>query len=200
MFRVAVIEDDPEIANLIERRINKTEIVICSGTYEGPISYIEAGAKDDIVLLDISMPEMNGIDAIPKLLANNPELIIIMNTIRSESDIIFKAIKSGATGYIDKQSTTVNYKEVFTSVLNGGAYLTPSVALKVVDFFRSNKTDNRLTPRENDVAILIKEGKSYNEIGSVLDVSINTVRMHIKNIYTKLQINTRYELINLDKN
>lgn len=201
MFRAAVIEDDPEIADVIKRRINKTEIVVCSGVYKGPITYINSGfgIKDHIVLLDVIMPEMNGINAIPNLLNHNPDLKIIMNTIKVDSEVIFNAIKAGAIGYIDKQSTAVNYKDVFTSVLNGGAYLTPSVAFKIVNNFKSKPTHlHTLTQREIDVAEKIKEGMSYAEIGDVLGISINTVRMHIKNIYVKLQVNSKYELMNLD--
>lgn len=201
MFRAAVIEDDPEIADVIKRRINKTEIVVCSGVYKGPITYINSdfGIKDHIVLLDVIMPEMNGINAIPNLLNHNPDLKIIMNTIKVDSEVIFNAIKAGAIGYIDKQSTAVNYKDVFTSVLNGGAYLTPSVAFKIVNNFKSKPTHlHTLTQREIDVAEKIKEGMSYAEIGDVLGISINTVRMHIKNIYIKLQVNSKYELMNLD--
>lgn len=201
MFRAAVIDDDPEIADLIKGRINKTDIVICSGVYKDPLSYINSdfGIKDHIVLLDVLMPEMNGIDAIPHLLNYNPDLTIIINTIQTSSDVIFKALKAGALGYIDKQSTAVNYKDVFTALLNGGAYLTPSIAFKIVNNFKSKSTTHlhNLTERENDVAEKIKEGMSYSEIGDELSISINTVRMHIKKIYTKLQINSKFELMNL---
>ena len=200
MFKAAVIEDDPEIAELIGNRINKTEVVICSGTFKGPLSYIDSGQKDHILLLDILMPEMDGVDAIPKLLAYNPDLLIIMNTIKNNSEVIFNAIQAGAVGYLDKQSTSVDYRDVFTSILNGGAYLTPTIAFKIVNHFRNSKFEhNSLTDRENDVASKIKDGKTYAEIGNDLGISVNTVRMHIKNIYSKLQINSKYELINLGK-
>jgi DNA-binding NarL/FixJ family response regulator len=200
MFKVAVIEDDPEIGSLIERRVNKTEIVICSGVYAGPLTYIQSGSKDDIVLLDILMPEMNGVEAIPLLLEHNPGQLIIMNSIKSSSDLIFNSIKAGAIGYLDKQSTTVDYVEVFTSVLNGGAYLTPSVAFKIVKHFSSKQNnDTILTERERKVAQKIKEGKTYSVIGDEMSISVNTVRMHIKNIYKKLQINSKYELMHLNK-
>ena len=200
MIRAAVIEDDPEIAQIIKKRINNTDFVICTDTYEGPISYLKSGSKDQIVLLDVLMPEMNGIDAIPKLLDHNPDLMIIMNTIKNSSDVIFQAIKAGAIGYLDKQSTTIDYKKVFDSILSGGAYLTPTIAFKIVNYFKVSKFEkNSLTERENDVASKIKEGKTYAEIGNDLGISVNTVRMHIKNIYSKLQINSKYELINLGK-
>jgi len=202
MFRAAVIEDDPEIANVIKKRIDRTELAICSGTYDGPVSYINSPSeiKDHIVLLDIMMAEMNGLDAIPKLLSKNPDLIIIMNTIRNSPDIIFKAIEAGAVGYLDKQSTDLDYKEVFTSVLQGGAYLTPAVAYKIVTHFKSKPFYSQsLTERENDVAEKIKEGMTYAQVGDDLSISINTVRMHIKNIYTKLQINSKFELMNLGR-
>ena len=198
MIRAAVIEDDPEIAQIIKKRINNTDFVICTDTYEGPISYLKSGSKDQIVLLDVLMPEMNGIDAIPKLLDHNPDLMIIMNTIKNSSDVIFQAIKAGAIGYLDKQSTTIDYKKVFDSILSGGAYLTPTIAFKIVNYFKVSKFEkNSLTERENDVAIKLVDGKTYSEIGDELDISINTVRMHIKNIYSKLQIKSKYQLMSM---
>ena len=200
MIKVAVIDDDIQISKLIAERINKVEFAVCSGIYEGPLTYIETNPTDQIVLLDVLMPQLNGIDAIPKLLDMNPELIIIINTIKNNSDVIFKAIKAGAMGYLDKQSTPVHYDEVFTSVLNGGAYLTPSVALQVINHFKNDiKTINKLTNRENDVAVRIRDGKSYNKVADELNISVNTVRMHIKNIYTKLQISSKYELMSIKK-
>lgn len=200
MIRAAVIEDDPQIAQIIKKRINNTDLVICTDTYKGPISYLNSGSKDQIVLLDVLMPEMNGIDAIPKLLDHNPDLLIIMNTIKNSSDVIFQAIKAGAIGYLDKQSTTIDYKEVFDSILSGGAYLTPTIAFKIVNYFKVSKfEENSLTERENDVAIKLVDGKTYAEIGDELDISINTVRMHIKNIYSKLQIKSKYQLMSMSK-
>lgn len=197
MIKVSVIEDDLEIGKLIEKRINGTEIAFCSGIFIGPKTYLSSKPTDQIVLLDVVMPEMNGLDAIPKLLDYDPDLIIIMNTIKNDSDIIFNAIRAGAMGYIDKQSTSVDYSVVFTSVLRGGAFLTPSIALKVIKYFKTGRNNNTLTSREIDVAAKIKEGNTYDEVAQELNISINTVRMHIKNIYSKLQINSKHELMHM---
>jgi DNA-binding NarL/FixJ family response regulator len=198
MYNLAIIEDDYEIGELIKSRVNDTGLVRCTGIYEGPITYIDAKKKDDLILLDISMPELNGLDAIPILRENNPDVLIIMNTINDNPDTIFKAIQAGAIGYIDKQSTSIDYTKVFESVIDGGAFLTPSVAFKVLEYFQKNKLKfKQLTNRENEIAARIKDGKSYNFIADDMGISINTVRMHIKNIYGKLQIKSKYELIKL---
>lgn len=198
MYSLAIIEDDYEIGEFIQSRVNDTGLVMCSGIYEGPITYLAANRKDDLILLDISMPEMNGLDAIPILREAYPDVLIIMNTINDNPDTIFKAIQAGAIGYIDKQSTSIDYMKVFESVIDGGAFLTPSVAFKVLEYFYKNRLKfKQLTKRENEIAARIKEGKSYNHIADDMGISINTVRMHIKNIYSKLQIKSKYELIKL---
>ena len=201
MQNLAIIDDDPEMADLLRNRANKTGIVQCTGIYEGPVSYINSGNIDHILLLDISMSEMNGLDAIPLLLAHNPDVQIVMNTINNNPEIIFKALKAGAIGYLDKQSSRLDYSNVFESILSKGAFLTPSVALKIVEYFqKANQKIDKLTMRENDIAEKIKMGKSYILIADELQISINTVRMHIKNIYSKLHINSKYELIKYDQN
>ncbi|MFD2531808.1 LuxR C-terminal-related transcriptional regulator [Gracilimonas halophila] len=200
MYQVALIEDDIEIAELIKNKLNNIEFLSSIDIYEGPLTYLNSGKKAPIILLDILMPEMNGLNAIPILLEYDPDALIIMHTIKNNSETIFQSIRSGAVGYIDKQSSNIDYTKVFRSILNGGAYLTPNVAYKIVNYFQTKKNQfNSLTDRENQITDKIVEAKSYKDIADELNISINTVRMHIKNIYGKLQINSKYELIKLTK-
>lgn len=200
MYNVAVIEDDLEMGALIAKTIKKIDLPVLVSLYEGPVSFQQSKDLADIILLDVLMPEMNGLEAIPMLKKSHSNALIIMHTIKNDADMIFKAIKAGAVGYIDKQSSGIDYLTVFESVLRGGAYLTPSVAFKVVHFFQRNSSKfNSLTTREKEITHYIMEAKSYNAIAKELNISVNTVRMHIKNIYGKLQVHSKFELINLNK-
>lgn len=197
MFRVAVIDNDIEIGNLIKNKVNETGIVFCSDVFEGPISYLNSEKEHDILLLDVLMPEMNGVDAIPLLLKKNPDLLIIMNTIKSDAEVIFKALKAGAIGYLDKQTINIDYATVFTAILSGGGFMTPAVSRQVITHFQGNIIEKeKLTDREFEVAQGIMDGMSYNLVSADLGIIINTVRMHIRNIYKKLQVNSKVELIN----
>ena len=194
-LKATVIDDDFEIADLIRDRINETEVAVCEDVYSGPNAYLRQESRYDVVLLDVFMPDMNGLDAISLILEKHPETMIIMNTITNDPETIFKAIKSGAVGYLDKQSTQVDYTQVLTAVRDGGAYVTPAIAHRIVAFFQTDDPlRESLTKREYEVANAIVEGLSYKDIAEQLDLSINTVRMHIKNIYRKLQINSKIEL------
>lgn len=195
LLTATVIDDDLEIAELIRDRINDTDVAVCRDVYTGPSEYLRGDARYDVLLLDVFMPDMNGLDAIPAILEKHPDTLVIMNTITNDPDTIFKAIKSGAVGYLDKQSTQVDYAQVLAAVRDGGAYVTPAVASRIVAHFQSaDPLKESLTKREYEVANAIVDGLSYKHIAEQLDLSINTVRMHIKNIYRKLQINSKIEL------
>jgi DNA-binding NarL/FixJ family response regulator len=199
-MKVAIVEDDFVIAELLEKKIEGLKGFTCSGKFPGPVSFLRSEVKPDIVLLDISMPEMNGIDAIPLILKIMPKVSIIINTINDDVNLTFKALQLGATGYIDKQTTDIELSEVLNSVVNGGAYMTPSVARKIVLYFNGLKNNlNILSARERDVADCILEGLSYKQVGDRLFISIDTVRMHVKQIYKKLSIKSKAELFVLFK-
>jgi DNA-binding NarL/FixJ family response regulator len=144
------------------------------------------------------MPEMNGLDAIDLILNKNPAVSIIINSIKDDTDTIFSALQKGAVGYIDKQSFNNNLLEVFKAVENGGAYMTPKIAKKVMEFFnRTDKKFEKLSDREIEIANAILEGLSYKIAADRFSISIDTVRTHIKNIYKKLNINSKSELFKI---
>jgi DNA-binding NarL/FixJ family response regulator len=152
----------------------------------------------DIYLLDIVMPEMNGIEAIERILKLYPNASIVMNTIKDDSETIFKALQFGALGYIDKQSFEMNFKEVFESIENGGAYMAPKIARQVISFFNQPKNiSEQLTEREKDVVNGILDGLSYKLIADRYSIAIDTVRMNVKRIYRKLEINSKSELFKM---
>lgn len=198
MKTVIIIEDDSLMSDLMKEQINQLEGYLCKYCFSNPIDFFKISETPDIILLDIVMPEMNGIDAIDKILHKNPEVSIIINSIKDDSDTIFKALQKGAVGYIDKQSFDQNIGEVFSCIEKGGAYMTPRIARKVMDFFQGKKKIyNALSEREIDIVNAVLEGLSYKLIADKLYISIDTVRTHIKSIYKKLKINSKSELFKI---
>jgi DNA-binding NarL/FixJ family response regulator len=197
-YNVVVIEDDRVISELLKNKINESDDFLVVNTYENPVLFLNDKIKFDIILLDIVMPEMNGLDAIDPILIKYPDALIVMNTIKDDQETIFTALKRGALGFIDKQSFDVNFEEVLQIVANGGAYMTPSIARKVVTNFQEPSSSlEKLSPREKEIANGILKGLSYKLVAMECGISIDTVRIHIKNIYRKLKINSKSQLFNL---
>jgi DNA-binding NarL/FixJ family response regulator len=200
MKKVIIIEDNMIIAELIQKQINNQGEYFCNKYYLNPVEFLKSEDACDIILLDIMMPEMTGLDAIDKILGKLPNVSIIINSIKDDSETIFKALQKGAVGYIDKQSFDNSFIDVFKTVENGGAYMTPKIARKVMDFFSGkNKLMGSLSEREVEVANAILDGLSYKMIADKFLISLDTVRSHIKNIYKKLSINSKSELFNIFK-
>ena len=151
----------------------------------------------DILLLDIGLPGMSGLQGIRIIKERLPKVDIIMLTTFEESDKIFKALCAGATSYLTKRTPLTKIVEAVLTVHRGGSYMSPSIARKVVEHFSPKKTrpSEKLTGRQLQVTDGIVEGLSYKMIADKYQMSINTVRDHIRNIYRKLEINSRTELI-----
>ena len=191
MKHIIIFEDDIHLANLIKSKINAIE-------FSNPIDFFKNPIEADIYLLDIIMPEMNGLAAIEKILKLFPDSIIIMNTIKDDTETIFKALQLGASGYIDKQSFEMKFEEVFECVANGGAYMTPKIARMVIQYInQSHKLAEQLTDREKDIVNGIIDGLSYKLIADRYDIAIDTVRMNVKKVYRKLKINSKSELFKI---
>ncbi|MCE2847204.1 MAG: response regulator transcription factor [Sphingobacteriales bacterium] len=198
-LKVVIVEDDIELATLLCKRVKQIPGVECINQFDSPVALLrEKGLRVDVVLLDVLMPEMNGLDAIEPILEQYPNAAVIMNTIKDDAETIFEALKRGATGYIDKQSDDLSIEEILRVVSSGGSIMSPSIARKVIESFRQVKVHfESLTPRERDVTKGILDGKSYKMIGDSLGISIDTVRMNIKNIYKKLHINSKSQLFKI---
>ena len=198
MKHIIIIEDDIHLAKLMQENINTIKNLQCASIFTNPIEFLNSPMRADIYLLDIVMPEMNGLDAIEKILKLYPESIIIMNTIKDDSQTIFQALQLGASGYIDKQSFEMNFKEVFASVANGGAYMTPKIARMVINYINQPRSiTEKLTTRERDIVNGIVDGLSYKLIADRFEISLDTVRMNVKKVYRKLEINSKSELFKM---
>lgn len=198
MINIAIIEDDRMLAEMMQEEINQTEFYRCDHIFPSAKLFFESGLNFHMILLDIVLPEQSGLDVIQSILEAHPQTMIIMNTIKDDPDTIFKALQLGAVGYIDKQSFTNNFPEVFESVQHGGAYMTPKIARKIIGFFQQPKKHfEQLTTRETDIVNGILDGLSYKLIADRYYISINTVRTNVKRVYRKLEINSKSELFNL---
>ncbi len=198
MKKVIIIEDDIHLARLMQESVNEVENIICENVFTNPIEFLKKPIEADVFLLDILMPEMNGIQAIDKILKLFPNASIVMNTIKDDSETIFKSLQLGASGYIDKQSFEMNFREVFESIENGGAYMTPKIARQVITFFNQPRNiSEQLTDREKDIVNGILDGLSYKLIADRYSISLDTVRMNVKKIYRKLKINSKSELFKI---
>jgi len=154
--------------------------------------------QPDIVIMDIFMAELNGIEATAQICRECPSTRVIMLSMQSSSESILRALKAGASGYLLKQSPPEELIEALHELHNGGAPMSSSIARMVVASFNKNKAEKNeyeLTEREREVLILLSEGYRYKDIAAKLFVSISTIRSHIYNIYEKLHVHNRTEAL-----
>jgi DNA-binding NarL/FixJ family response regulator len=151
----------------------------------------------DMLLLDIGLPDMNGIEGIPIIKKMYPEIDIIMLTTYEENEQIFEALCAGACSYISKRSSLAQITEALKIVADGGSYMSPSIARKISEHFnlQQKKTKIKVTTRQKEIIQLVADGKSYKQIAEICFISLNTVRSHLKKIYALLDVNNKVDLI-----
>ena len=200
MIKIAIIEDIDDIRNNLKDYFEQQtdiECILVSNSVESFFEDIHMDASPDLILTDIGLPGMNGIEGMKKIKALWPDVDIIMLTVFKDNDKIFKSICAGATGYLVKDTPLPEIKKAILEISNGGSYMSPSIARKVLEYFSPIKslTKEQLTIKEKQIITALTEGLSYKLIADKLLISIDTVRFHIKNIYRKLHINSKSELI-----
>jgi len=149
----------------------------------------------DVVLMDINMPEVNGIEGLKKIKEHFPNIKVLMQTVFDDSDKIFECIKNGASGYILKKDSPQRILQAIQEVYEGGAVMNPSIALKVLEYFKPQQQKSPLTEREQQVLQLLAEGQSYKMVADKLSLSFHTVNSHAKHIYEKLHVSSLGEAI-----
>jgi len=196
-IEIIIIEDNTLFRKTLTDFINLSNEMNCSYNFiscEDAISVMEQEALDpDIILLDIGLPGMTGIEGIVHLKNVSPSSKVIILTIRDDDESIFKAICSGASGYLLKDSTSDKILEAVREVLNGGAPMNSSIAARVLKMFKDfapGQGDYSLTKREKEILKLLVDGLSKNNIAEKLFLSYHTVDAHIRKIYEKLEVHS----------
>jgi DNA-binding NarL/FixJ family response regulator len=199
---VGIVEDNKKIRDLIQRYLDMQEELSCPvavDSVEEMLEYLEEHPVPDVILMDIQLPGMSGIKGMITIKDKYDDVDIIMLTVYHDSHKIFNALRAGASGYLLKHTSLPEIKESILKLLEGGAPMSPQIARKVIDHFQENTSkkdpDSDLTPREHDIVNGLVDGLSYKMIADRYDISIDTVRAHIRNIYRKLHVNSKAEVI-----
>lgn len=200
-IRVSIVEDDEAVRSNLELLLNCEPDFECVSTHPHGRSACAQipKIKPDVVLMDINLGAMDGIECVARLKAAVPELQVIMVTVYEDAEKIYPALEAGATGYIIKRANTDELFDAIRQVRRGESPMSGPIARKVVQFFqnrrRSNEQLEHLSPKENQVLDKLAQGFMYKEIAIEMAVTHETVRTHIRNIYQKLQVNTRTEAV-----
>jgi DNA-binding NarL/FixJ family response regulator len=195
-IKIVIIEDDQTIRDGYAFLIGQHEGYTVVSTY---VSFDDAAKKiitdaPDVILLDIELPGTNGIEAIPKLKKLLPQAHILILTVYESEKLIFDALTNGASGYLTKNTPAAKIIDSIKEVIQGGGPMSVNIARVVINSFRKNQ-DSPLSKRETQILEMICNGKSRTQIANELFIDLETVRSHIKNIYIKLDVNSRADAI-----
>ena len=198
---IAIIEDDDTIRNYlagqVQLHIDVEELRLFKNA-EDALNALSAEPAT-IVLFDVQLPGMNGIDCMRRLKIIHPKMLCMVLTVYDKPDTVFEALKAGAVSYLLKSTSSEKILEAIEEVYNGGSHISSQIARKIIDAFAVKEKTNQyfqdLSRREQEMLEQLSKGYRYKEIADKLFVSIETVRTHIRNIYEKLQVNSRVEAL-----
>jgi DNA-binding NarL/FixJ family response regulator len=197
-IRIAIFEDEHITREMLKDLVNSTRDMECTGDFadaQDLISKVEAAAPS-VILMDIEMPGMNGIEAVRVIKENFPSIHIVMQTVYDDDDRIFQSICAGASGYLLKGTPAHKILEALNEALLGGSPFSPGVAGRIIDQFRKQSVPSdleisKLSDRELEILQYMVGGMSNKLIADRCFISTNTVKFHIRNIYEKLQVNSK---------
>lgn len=200
-IRVAVVEDNAELREGLARLIDGGSSTACVGVYGRCDEMLAAlpGVRPDVVVMDIGLPGISGIEGVAKIKAVAPATEILMVTVYEDEENIFQAIRAGASGYLLKKTLPGRLVNAITEIHEGGAPMTASIARKVLAAFKGNPPSSpagsALSLREKEILSALVNGYSYKMIADSCFISIDTVRSHIKSIYGKLRVHSKSEAV-----
>lgn len=196
MIKVVLVEDDIKLADTLARALSKSEDMEVLGVYYSAESALAANPWKtlDVLLVDLELPGMPGHELIEHVLKLAPELICVVNTIHEDQQSVFDALKAGASAYLLKGCSVLDLRAAIRSAAAGESPMSPSIARRLLDQFRTAQ-DELLSAREEMIVQQLSNGLSYKETAVELGISTHTVHSHIKKIYQKLQVNSRAQAV-----
>jgi len=201
MIKLAIVEDNTALRQSLEQLFNRTSNMKCVASLNNLLNVVSEFQKTDpeIVLMDIGLPSINGIEGVRTVKSNFQNIQVIMFTVFEDDEKIFEAIRSGASGYLLKKTPPEEILEAIKELYDGGAPMSPSIARKVIQAFQARPStvpdDHQLTTREKEILYALVDGLSYKKIAEKYFVSIHTVRSHISSIYEKLHVNSKAQAV-----
>jgi DNA-binding NarL/FixJ family response regulator len=202
MIKIAIVEDQKPIMDGLKASIDSLDEFTCTGQFEDAESIIKQfkNLPVDVVLMDIGLPGINGIECVSRLKKIRPDVNFLMCTVLDDEDKIYDALCAGATGYLLKNISDQELSDAVKQIHAGGSPMTPSIARKIVNSFSGKRKNEELlealTTREKEVLNLLDKGYPYKIIADKLNIGIPAVKFHIRNIYNKLHVHTRAEALN----
>lgn len=198
---VCIVEDDPDLRETIGGYVAGVKGYACLGVFASGEAALQSipTLRPDVVLMDINLPGMNGIQCVKKLKEQSPKLLVMMLTVYENSDRIFEALSAGATGYLLKSTPPEKLLEAIEDLRSGGSPMSSNIARKVVQAFHPSSAAapliEKLSPREQQVLDWLAEGYSYKQIAAEMNLSMGTIRTYVRSMYEKLHVNSRTEAV-----
>ena len=199
-IKLAIIEDDAVIKESLETFMVEHPSIEITASVTSVEDFLELAQsidkpKANVLLLDIGLPGMTGIQGIYHIRKNYPDLDIIMLTTFEEDEKIYDALCAGACSYLSKRTPLIKIREAVFTVYRGGSYMSPSIARKIAERFMPKPKKEELSERQKQIVQALVDGLSYKMIADKLNISLDTVRDHIKRIYRTLEVNSKIEVI-----
>lgn len=201
VIRTMIVEDQRDLRDGLSTLVNFTPGFTCVGAFRSMEECLARLKHDvpDVILSDIGLPGMSGIDGIRIIKEQHPDLIVLVLTVYDDNEKIFDALCAGASGYLLKQTEPAELLKSVREAVDGGAPMSPEVAARVIKLFREvrppEKVDYDLTPHETRLLKLLVEGHNYVTAAEKLNISYNTIKFHVRNIYDKLQVHSKSEAV-----
>lgn len=201
MIRLGIIEDDDIVRQSVVSYFNGEAGFAClleAASVEDFLASWRENIYLDIVLSDIGLPGITGIDGVRLIRKRQPKCQVVMLTVYDNTDKIFQALCAGACGYISKQTPLPKIREALRTVYEGGSYMSPGIARRITDYFnpiQPSQLHEKLTAREDQVLHAVEEGLTNKRIAARLGIAPETVKFHLKNIYLKLEVNNRMDIV-----